>query len=294
MKPNVSTFTKSLFFSLLALSSLLVQPSWADEYSKIVKLHNSSIDVPADDGFNLNFETSTGLTWLDASISKGYSTAEIKKRIADPNDAFYGFRYATQEEIEALLVNYGLPKLGEVAGAASASAFIADFGRTGTTQLGPSITPVWPHSGELNQYKQVVARTKENISSVGQGGIDPKLKRCHFLVGGPSVLATYKNCVVYTGSTDYYFTPEGEDKEIQLRDRNSVYQFRIINPAFRDAERGPEDVDIRLEDQLIDPSNDLEGIPGANPEMVGKLFLLIYNKDGKLLVVKKVSRSQAD
>lgn len=147
------------------------------------KLNNATIKGAADDGFNLTFVKSTGVAWLDVTISKDHTTPQIKARMADPNDDLYGFRHATDDEVEALMKSYGLPNLGAVTGDEHALSFMEDFGYLGNnTADGPVISPVWAVEGDPDQYKKIIAETENNKSSVGQGGWDPDWKASHFLV----------------------------------------------------------------------------------------------------------------
>jgi len=81
-------------------------------------------------------------------------------------------------------------------------------------------------------------------------------------------MATYQSATVYAASTDYYF----EDKE------RKIIQFRVSNLP------GKNNIDIPA--NLLE-SNVSEGPPGANPELVGKAFKLIYNEQDALVRVEK-------
>lgn len=87
------------------------------------------------------------------------------------------------------------------------------------------------------------------------------------------VTAIYKDATVYTGYTQYLFTDAktGKDIEIQATDKN-------IDPALAKKILVPKDL-------LEDPEKN-EGLPGANPKLVGKKFKIQYLKNDKIIVTK--------
>ncbi len=86
---------------------------------------------------------------------------------------------------------------------------------------------------------------------------------------------TYENCTVYTGKTDYLFKRIDNKQEITVV---------VSAPQF--VEKGTKVPS--LPKGLVDDSKNLEGLPGANPKMVGKPFVIFYDKDENIVkVVKK-------
>ena len=140
-----------------------------------MKNNNSRLKAAVNDRHNLYFDSGTRLNWLDITSTLGLSTNQVKQRLANPNDALYGFRYATQNEIDALLKYYGMPSNGETPGDSSALTFMYDYGSVpgGQTMKGPSTTAAWPVSDNLSQLKQIIAHTPDIKSSVSQGGYGP-------------------------------------------------------------------------------------------------------------------------
>ena len=87
------------------------------------------------------------------------------------------------------------------------------------------------------------------------------------------VIAIYKHAMVYTGYTNYSFTDAktGKEIEIQATDKN-------IDPDLAKKIVVPKDL-------LEDPEK-IEGLPGANPKLVGKKFKIQYLKNDKIIVTR--------
>ncbi len=84
---------------------------------------------------------------------------------------------------------------------------------------------------------------------------------------GRTVLASYQSATVYAGATDYYFEdPSGE-----------IVDFRVSNLSEEQA--------VELPNDMLDPGM-VEGPPGANPDLVGEDFLLIYDGEDQLVRVE--------
>lgn len=81
-------------------------------------------------------------------------------------------------------------------------------------------------------------------------------------------LVTYESCAVYAGATDYVFSDQ-EGKRISVR----VNHFDNKKTA-----------NTIMPDNMLESGEDLEGPPGANPEMVGKSFKLIYDDESESVV----------
>lgn len=81
---------------------------------------------------------------------------------------------------------------------------------------------------------------------------------------GKIVEATYQNATVYTGKTDYSFFT-AEEEEIRIEVSNFEEKPSIILP-----------------DGLLESSDTLDGLPGANPLVQGLLFKLYYSEAGEV------------
>ncbi len=86
------------------------------------------------------------------------------------------------------------------------------------------------------------------------------------------IIAIYKSCTVYTGSTQYFFISEKGDSIL----------FSVLNKALADGET----LIAKVPENLIDNDPNIEGVPGENPKMVGKKFTIIYNQAGEVIEVK--------
>ena len=83
--------------------------------------------------------------------------------------------------------------------------------------------------------------------------------------------ATYQDCTVYASATMFFFkTTQGD-----------TIQVSILNKGMEEAE-----LSAKVPDNLVDDSKDIEGVPGANPKMVGKKFRIIYDAKGEIVEVK--------
>jgi len=87
------------------------------------------------------------------------------------------------------------------------------------------------------------------------------------------VLAIYESCTVYTGMTQYNFKDAKTNAPIQVIVSNMPEKGMLV----------PE-----VPKNLIDPSKNLEGIPGENPRMVGKKFNISYNAKAEILKVTPI------
>lgn len=86
--------------------------------------------------------------------------------------------------------------------------------------------------------------------------------------------AIYQDCTVYAGSTIFFFkTTQGD-----------TIQVSILNKGMEGAEKS-----AKVPENLVDDSKDLEGVPGANPKMVGKKFKIIYNEKEEVSEVKLIN-----
>lgn len=75
------------------------------------------------------------------------------------------------------------------------------------------------------------------------------------------IVATYESATSYAARTDYGFSTT--DGELLLIEGNTFEQEPIIE----------------LPDNMLETGDEIEGPPGANPELVGKSFKLYYKGD---------------
>ena len=79
--------------------------------------------------------------------------------------------------------------------------------------------------------------------------------------------AIYERCTVYAGSTDFYFKVNTGEK----------ITIRVSNL--------PDEREIIIPDNLVGSGGE-EGPPEANPAMVGKVFLIIYDQEDNVTEIK--------
>lgn len=84
-----------------------------------------------------------------------------------------------------------------------------------------------------------------------------------------SEILIYQSATVYAGATDYYFKDQS----------GTSVEIRVNNL--------PEEQTFNVPAGLLE-SNVEEGPPGANPEMIGKSFEIIYDNTGKVIAIRKV------
>jgi len=102
--------------------------------------------------------------------------------------------------------------------------------------------------------------------------------------GYTTIIATYKSCAVYAGATDYYFIKEdGEGLDFRISNTDGFSEEEIAEMKL---ENSLEGFDIKLQEQMIDGNEEIEGPPGANPSLIDKKFELIHNEEGNLVEVK--------
>ena len=87
------------------------------------------------------------------------------------------------------------------------------------------------------------------------------------------VVATYKSCTFYTGSTRYVFETE----------KGEVIEFTALNDGMED-----QHLSAKMPPNMIRNAEDTLAVSDANPKMVGKKFKLIYNQNDEVAEVKEV------
>ena len=79
------------------------------------------------------------------------------------------------------------------------------------------------------------------------------------------VIAIYKDATFYTGYTSYLFTDSKTGKEIEIQAVSGEKKVKA-----------PKD--------LLEDTSKIEGIPGANPEKIGKKYSIQYLKNDKIII----------
>ena len=67
-----------------------------------------SIDWQTADDNLITRDTSSGLEWLDLTVTRSLSFDTVSSRIATVGDELYGWRYASSSQLDTLLWNWGL------------------------------------------------------------------------------------------------------------------------------------------------------------------------------------------
>lgn len=72
-----------------------------------VLILSTSVNAALVDNGSFTTDTSTNLDWLDLTETTGYSYNQMLTNFSDINSQFYGFTYATREDLTTLWVNAG-------------------------------------------------------------------------------------------------------------------------------------------------------------------------------------------
>ncbi|MEM7040331.1 MAG: hypothetical protein AAF570_25410 [Bacteroidota bacterium] len=83
-----------------------------------------------------------------------------------------------------------------------------------------------------------------------------------------SIERYYVRATVYAGATDYTFATE-DGTEMQVRVNNL-----------------PEERKVKIPDNLLDPSEEVEGPPDANPALVGKPYRISYDAEDQVISIE--------
>ncbi len=78
----------------------------------------------------------------------------------------------------------------------------------------------------------------------------------------------FENATMYAASTDFYFKNENGE-EVSVRVSNL-----------------PEEQTVKFPDNLLESDTGIEGPPGANPDMVGKVFFIVKNEKGEVTEIR--------
>ena len=79
---------------------------------------------------------------------------------------------------------------------------------------------------------------------------------------------TYESAAVYAGKTEYAFLDgNGKQQLISVSNEENVSK-------------------IKMPDNMLEDDENLEGPPGANPEMVGKSFEFVFDQSGNMIEVR--------
>ncbi len=77
-----------------------------DAYGALLRAHDPTISGYTEDGWNLTYDTETGLSWLDVTITGGLSYEDVSSEI-EPGGHYESFHYATEADIRALWSHAG-------------------------------------------------------------------------------------------------------------------------------------------------------------------------------------------
>tara|TARA_B110000285_G_C14966099_1_gene534151 strand:+ start:151 stop:519 length:369 start_codon:yes stop_codon:yes gene_type:complete len=114
----------------------------------------------------------------------------------------------------------------------------------------------------MTSCNEGISNTKNQIQDEGQE--TQIVQQIELQTTTKIVLATYQDATVYAGRTDYTF--EDEIGGMLLIEGNSFEREPIIE----------------VPNNMVDPSEELDGLPGGNPALIGKRFKLYYNDDGSI------------
>ena len=81
------------------------------------------------------------------------------------------------------------------------------------------------------------------------------------------IKATYEDAIVYTGYTGYFFKETKTGKKIEIQKVSGASN-------------------VKAPGNLLEDASKIEGLPGANPEMVGKTFTIRYLKGDKITITQ--------
>jgi hypothetical protein len=81
----------------------------------------------------------------------------------------------------------------------------------------------------------------------------------------------YESCAVYASSTKFYFKPAQGD----------LIEISVWNEGMEDYPSP-----IKLPNNLLEDDENIEGPLGANPEVIGKKYILIYNEVGEVTEIR--------
>ena len=143
------------------------------EHPNISTYNDPSIGGATDDGMNFTRIESTGLDWLDLTITFNLSVNTVSERIADPSDELFGLRYATVEEIQFFLLKsvYQLRVIDVVEGAEPGIAFMESFGEGLNSEGVHLVIGYHPASNGLYIQQSVVYDCPQNQSITAQGAL---------------------------------------------------------------------------------------------------------------------------
>lgn len=145
------------------------------ENPNISTYNDPSISGATDDGMNFTRIESTGLDWLDLTITFDLSVNTVNQRIADPSDELFGLRYATAEEAQGFLLQlvYQLRAIDVVAGADTGMAFIESFGEGISVNGVHIVIGFHPSSNGFYLQQSVAFDCPQNQTTTAQGALAP-------------------------------------------------------------------------------------------------------------------------
>lgn len=120
----------------------------------------------------------------------------------------------------------------------------------------------------ISEYQDTIEATTSSLDST----VDEYADDLYYIPDG-TVTGIFEDATVYAASTDFNFTINGTPKLI-----------RVDNEEYFELATGNDIAGYDIPADLIDPSDDLEGVPGGNPKYIGKKFEITINDD--LLKIK--------
>jgi len=143
------------------------------ELPKVSTYNDPSISGATDDGMNFTRIESTGLDWLDLTITFNLSINTVSQRIANPLDELFGLRYATAEEVQFFLLQlvYQLRVIDVVAGVEPGMAFMESFGEGLNAGGVHFVIGFHPASNGPYIQQSVVYDCPQNQSVTAQGAV---------------------------------------------------------------------------------------------------------------------------
>lgn len=168
-------FTTSLFVSGSSFGEtcglMILEDGF--EPTNITTYNDPSISGPTDDGMNFTRIESTGLDWLDLTITFNLSVNAVRQRIADPRDELFGLRYPTPEELQYLLLQlvYQLKVIDVVAGVEPGMAFMESFGQGLSVNGVHFVIGFHPNTNGGYIQQSVVYDCPQNETVTAQGAV---------------------------------------------------------------------------------------------------------------------------
>ncbi|MDX1959731.1 MAG: hypothetical protein SFU98_14240 [Leptospiraceae bacterium] len=85
--------------------------------------------------------------------------------------------------------------------------------------------------------------------------------------GTKTIKAKYEDATVYTGYTLYVFKDVASGEKVEIQQVSG-------------------ETKVKAPKNLLEDPKEIEGLPGANPKMVGKTFTIKYLKNDRIVISK--------